>query len=104
MEIDGSDFRWTYRPNPDMAYAASGMVADVDQDEMFITVNVTPDDEGDTTIQTWRFAYAAGYDDDALALSPYWDEGLENEETGSVSYPHPLKPYGNYLMLMRRDE
>ena len=101
MMFDGTDFRWVYRPNPQMAYETTGTVADVDQDEMFVTVNLTED--GEETGVTWRFAYAAGYADDALAVSPYWDEGLEDEETGHVSYPHPLRPYGNYWMLMRRD-
>ena len=100
MIIEDSDFLWIDRYDPEMTYETTG-TAEVDQDEMFITVNLTKD--GEEIGETWRLSYAAGYGDDALAVTPYWDEGTYNEDTGVWTFPNPRFPYGNYWMLMRRD-
>ena len=99
MIIEDSGFLWIDRFTP-VTYETTG-TAEVDQDEMFITVNLTKD--GEEIGETWRLSYAAGYGDDALAVTPYWDEGTYNEDTGVWTFPNPLFPYGNYWMLMRRD-
>ena len=85
MVIGGSSFEWVYRPNPEMAYPSSHRIAEVDETELVIVVVDDEDPE-----EALRFAYAAGYDDDAIALSPSWDEA------------NPERPDGDYWMLMRR--
>ena len=67
-----------------------------DTDELFITVTITIEanaDEGEPAREIQqRYAYAAGFGEDAIVLSPHWDEAK------SVTRPH-----GDYWMLFRRD-
>ena len=101
--LDGSSFRWQDRNQPGLVYETVG-TAEINADNLFIIVDVQPDpDDEDPVDVTVRFAYAAGFSDDALALSPYWDESIEHEDGSWTLRPNPDKPHGDYWMLMRRD-
>ena len=98
MSITGETLLWVYDDgmDPDPGEESWNIVG-VDGDELFITLRDTHDEE-----RTARIAYAAGFHDGAIAVSPYWDEGNWDEDTGSWS-PHPNWPHGHYWMLMRRN-
>ena len=101
--LEGSSFRWEDRNQPGEVYETVG-TAEIDEANLYIIVDVAPDpDDEDPVDVTLRFAYAAGFGDDALALSPYWDESVEHEDGSWTLRPNPKRPHGNYWMLMRRD-